>query len=63
MSTQLQTAKDTLFGETGLHASNFKMYPGSSREATPELVAAELNKAFQLLKEGKFTVVAEIGKE
>jgi hypothetical protein len=62
MSTQLQAAKEMLFGDEGLRASNFKMYPGSSTEVTPEEVAAGLNEAFALLKAGKFKVVAEIGE-
>lgn len=62
MSTHLQAAKDTLFGDEGLRASNFKMFSGSSNEVTPEAVAAGLNDAFARLKAGDFKVVAEIGE-
>jgi len=61
MNSQLHLAKETLFGEKGLHASNFKMFPGSDRGASSEKVAAELNAAFARMKAGEFKVVAEIG--
>jgi hypothetical protein len=62
MSTHMQAAKDMLFGETGMHASNFKMFPGNARDVSSEKVAAELNAAFARMKAGEFTVVAEIGE-
>lgn len=61
MSTQMQKAKEELFGEEGLQASNFKMFPGSSRDVSSDEVAAELNAAFARLKAGDFEVVATIG--
>lgn len=63
MSAHLQKTKETLFGEGGVCASNFKMFPGSNRDATAEQVAQELNLAFDRLKAGDFEVVATIGGE
>jgi hypothetical protein len=59
MSTQLEVAKEMLFGEKGLRASNFKMYPGFAGDASAEEVASEVVKMLNLMKEGKLTVVAE----
>lgn len=47
MNTQLQKAKDTLYGVGGLGASDFKMFPGSNREITAEEIAEQLNAAFE----------------
>lgn len=60
MTTQLQVAKEKLFGESGLRASNFKMFPGNSRDASVEQVAAELNASLARLDAGEFEVVADI---
>lgn len=60
MTTQLQAAKATLFGDDGLRASNFKLFPGKDRDASREKVAGELNKVFARLQAGEYTVVASI---
>lgn len=62
MKTQMQQAKDALFGDTGLRASNFKMFPGFSRETSSESLAAEVVKMTALLKSGDYEVVADIGE-
>ncbi|WP_242875782.1 hypothetical protein [Stenotrophomonas maltophilia] len=62
MNANLQKAKEMLFGEQGMKVSNFKMFPGFSREASAEKVSAELVSALELLKEGKFRVVANVGE-
>lgn len=61
MTTQLHQLKETLFGEAGLRASNFKMYRGNSQDASSEEVAAEMNAALDRLDKGEFEVVADIG--
>ena len=61
MTTQLQLAKEQLFGETGLRASNFKMFPGNARDASTEAVAEELNNSLARVAAGDFDVVADIG--
>jgi len=62
MNANLQKAKELLFGEQGMKVSNFKMFPGYSREASAEKVSAELVASLELLKAGKFTVVAGVGE-
>ena len=63
MNTHLQQAKENLFGDAGLRASNFKMFRGNARDATVEQVSAELNASLERMKAGDFEVVAEIGAE
>jgi hypothetical protein len=62
MNTQMQQAKDALFGDSGLRASNFKMFPGFSRDTSSESLAAEVVKMAELLKSGNYDVVADIGE-
>jgi len=38
----MKAAQELIFGAEGLGASNFKMFPGSNRDVTPEQVAGEL---------------------
>lgn len=45
MATNMKTAQELIFGATGLGASNFKMFPGTNRDVTPEQIAAEIVKA------------------
>lgn len=61
MTTQLQLAKDQLFGDEGLRASNFKMFPGNARDASAESVAEEFNASLARVAAGEFEVVADIG--
>lgn len=42
MSTKLDQAKSALFGSDGLRVTNFKLFPGSNREATAEEIAAQV---------------------
>ncbi|HXA39649.1 MAG TPA: hypothetical protein VNW53_11660 [Phenylobacterium sp.] len=57
MSTQTDIAKRRLFGDDGLHASNFKLFPGTSREKTPQQIAEQVNKIVTQLEEGDFEEV------
>jgi len=42
MATEMKNAREMLYGATGLSVSNFKLFPGSSREVTAEQIAAEI---------------------
>lgn len=44
MATNLNKAQDLLFGKDGLAVSNFKLFPGSNRDATPEDIAGEITR-------------------
>ncbi len=59
MTTQLQIAKDKLFGESGLRASNFKMFPGNDRNATPAQIAEELAASIDRISKGDFEVIED----
>ncbi|WP_422504980.1 hypothetical protein [Stenotrophomonas sp. GZD-301] len=45
MATEMKNARDMLYGATGLSASNFKLFPGTSREVTAEQIAAEITRS------------------
>jgi hypothetical protein len=57
MSTQAELAKRRLFGDDSLRASNFKIFPGTSRETGPQQIAEQVNKVLSQLEEGDFEVV------
>jgi hypothetical protein len=42
MTTNMKHAQELIYSADGLGASNFKMFPGSNPEVTPEMVAGEL---------------------
>lgn len=59
MGTQLEVAKHRLFDEKGLNADNVKLFPGSYRDATPEQMAEQINKAITQIEAGDFDLVEE----
>lgn len=42
MATNMKHAQETIFGAEGLGASNFKMFPGSNRDASAEDIAQQV---------------------
>lgn len=44
MTNNLNKAQELLFGKDGLAVSNFKLFPGSNRDATPEEIAGEISR-------------------
>ena len=59
MQTQLDMAKHMLFDQDALHVRNIKMYPGSSRDVTPEQMAAQINVAIASLMAGDYEDVTD----
>ncbi len=57
MTTNLKTAQELLFGKEGLGASNFKMFPGTDRDATVSEVSAEIAASLHRLADDKLEVV------
>lgn len=57
MNNQLENAKQLLFGQDGLRAMNFKLFPGSVRELVPEQVSAEITASIERISEGKVNEV------
>jgi hypothetical protein len=41
--TELEKAKELLYGKDGLGVTNFKLFPGSSRDVTVEQIAGQIN--------------------
>lgn len=58
MNTQLDIAKDTLYGRDGLGATNFKLFPGTNREATAEDLAGAINNSINSFIDGDISVVS-----
>lgn len=57
MTTQLDLAKHILFDPAAMAAADIKLFPGSSRDATSEDMAREINKAIAQIESGDFEVV------
>jgi hypothetical protein len=57
MDTNLKAAADLLFGKDGIAASNFKIFPGSDGDTTPEQIAAEVKDSLDRIAKGEATEV------
>jgi hypothetical protein len=53
MTTNLSKAQELLFGEQGLGVSNFKLFPGSDRDATVEAFAGQIAASAEKLINGQ----------
>ena len=54
MLTQLEAAKNTLFDRDALDVADIKIHPGSSRDATAEQMAEQVNKIVAQLMAGDY---------
>lgn len=59
MQTQLEIAKHRLFDKEALGATDIKLFPGSNRDATPEQVAEQINKAIAQIEAGDYELVEQ----
>ena len=59
MDANLLAVSHHLFSEEGLNASNFKLFPGRSRDATAEQVAAEINASLTRIENGEFDIIEQ----
>ncbi len=57
MGTQLELAKKRLFDKESLNVGNIKIHPGSSRDATSEQIAEQINRAISQIEAGDFDLV------
>lgn len=57
MSQQLEFAKHRLFDADALAVGNIKLFPGSSRDATSEQFAEQINKSLSQIEAGDFEEV------
>ena len=57
MNSQLELAKERLFGVGGFAAADIKLFPGSSREVSPAQMSQQLARALVQLEDGDYDVV------
>lgn len=57
METKLELAKKVLFSDGGLSVADVKLFPGSSRDATPEAMAEQVVKAIAQIESGEFELI------
>jgi len=55
----LEVAKYTLFNGEALAVTDFKAFPGASRENTPEQVAEEITRALAQIESGDFDILPD----
>lgn len=59
MMTQLEAAKHLLFDKDGLDVADVKLFPGNNRDATPEQMAEQLNKALAQILDGDYDEISD----
>lgn len=59
MANQLTLAQNRLYGADGLAVSDFKMYPGTSRDVPKEQFAEQINKVLAQIEVGDYELVEE----
>jgi len=52
-TTNMKQAQELLFGNDGLAVRNFKLFPGSARDVTPEEIAEEINASIHRIESGQ----------
>jgi len=52
MDTQMELAKNRLFGPDGLKVTNIKLYPGANRDSTPDNMAEVINRVLSQIEAG-----------
>jgi hypothetical protein len=57
MGHDMELAKHRLFDQSQLAANDIKLFPGSNREATPEQMAEQVNRAIAQIASGDFETV------
>lgn len=59
MAMNVSMAKNRLYGDEGIKVSDFKLFPGSSTDVTPDQRADQVNKILAQLEAGDFEEVTE----
>jgi len=57
MASEMELSKHRLFDKAQLDAKDIKLFPGSNREATPEEMAQQVNRAIAQIASGDYEVV------
>lgn len=53
MASELEKAKNTLFGDDNLNVADIKLFPGTNRDITSEQIAEELNRSLSRIVIGE----------
>lgn len=59
MKTQLAIVKNRLFDKSALDTGNIKLFPGSSRDTSPEKMGEQINKALAQIEAGDYELVEQ----
>ncbi|HEY8577594.1 MAG TPA: hypothetical protein VIL88_14805 [Devosia sp.] len=59
MDTQIELAKHRLFAVDELNAADIKLFPGSTRDSTPEQIAEQVNKAIAQIMNGEYELLSD----
>lgn len=59
MENQMELAKHRLFADDELNAADVKLFPGSSRDTTPEQAAEQVNKAIAQIMNGEYELLSD----
>jgi hypothetical protein len=60
--SEIAFASKRLFDKESINVSNFKMFPGSSRDTTAEQFSSQINKVISQIESGDFEII-EFGDE
>lgn len=59
MIQHIELAKERLFAPDALACGNVKLFPGSSRDASPGQLAEQINRSLSQIEAGDFDLVAD----
>lgn len=59
MEDQIEIAKHRLFAADELNAADIKLFPGSSRDATPQQIAEQINKTIADISNGQYELLED----
>lgn len=59
MQTHMNAAKELLFGANGLLVKDVKLFPGYSRDATPDQMSAQIVAAISAIESGDFEDITD----
>lgn len=55
--TQIELAKNRLYGDNGIGATNVKIFLGTDRDSTAEQIATQINRSISQIEAGDFEEV------
>lgn len=61
--SKLEHTKTRLFDKRALDVENIKLFPGSSRDATPEQMAEQISNAISQIEAGDYDLIETFDKD